>query len=235
LSLVLSFSIVAPALAEEAHPGVRAVADSVKPAYPADEDPQLEGTVDVSAKIPEAVVDLKYRSTDNFMKKDVYGGLRRCFLVPKAADMLAEAHTLLKERAPHLTFVLWDCARPRSVQKVMWEVVKGTKSQSYVANPHTRTGSIHNYGCAIDMSLWDTKAKAPVDMGTPYDFFGRKAEPRHELNFYKDGKLTSEQLANRLLLREVMLRTGFVILRNEWWHFNCGSNSYVRKTYKIIE
>jgi D-alanyl-D-alanine dipeptidase len=224
-----------PAHADEAHPGVRAVAADVQPAYPAEEDPQLPGTVDVGARLPEAVVDLKYRSTDNFMKRDVYGGLRRCFLVEEAADKLVAAHTLLQERAPGLTFVMWDCARPRRVQRVMWDVVKGTPSQSYVANPNTRTGSIHNYGCAIDMSLWDTKTKAPVDMGTGYDHFGKLAEPRHELNFHKSGKLTSEQLANRLLLREVMLRTGWHILRNEWWHFNCNSNSHVRKTYSIIE
>lgn len=223
------------ALAQEAHPGVREVGADVKPAFPPDEDPQLAGTVDVKTKVADVVIDLKYRSADNFMKRDVYGGLRRCFLVPEAADKLAKARALLKERDPDLTFVMWDCARPRRVQRVMWDVVAGTPSQSYVANPNTRTGSIHNYGCAVDMSLYSKRAAAPVDMGTPYDFFGRKAQPRHELTFWKNGELTSEQLANRLLLREVMLRAGFHLLRNEWWHFNCASNSHVRRTYKIIE
>jgi D-alanyl-D-alanine dipeptidase len=236
LGLVVLVAVGAPlAHAQEAHPGVRAVAADVKPAYPPDEDPQLPGTVDVTSRIDGVVVDLKYRSTDNFMKRDVYGGLRRCFLVPEAADKLARAHALLQKRDPDLTFVMWDCARPRRVQRVMWDVVKGTPSQSYVANPNTRTGSIHNYGCAVDMSLYSRSKKAPVDMGTPYDFFGRLAQPRHELNFWKEGKLTGEQLANRLLLREVMLRSGFHLLRNEWWHFNCASNSHVRRTYKIIE
>lgn len=219
---------------DEAHPGVRPVQD-VKPAFPLGEDVRLPGLVDVKERIPEVVVDLKYASTDNFMKADVYGGLRRCFLVPEAAEMLAKAHAILKERAPSLTFVMFDCARPRRVQRLMWEVVKGTPSQSYVANPYTRTGSLHNYGCAADMSLYDLEKGEPVDMGTPYDYFGKLAEPRHELTFWKQGKLKSEQLANRLLLREVMLRAGWHLLRNEWWHFNCADNATVRRKYAIIE
>lgn len=230
-----SRSAAAPQVSSPAHPGVRVLDASVEPAFAPEEDPQLPGLVDVGTRLPEAIVDLKYRSTDNFMKRDVYGGLRRLFLVGDAADMLVTAHHLLKQRAPQLTFVLWDGARPRRVQKIMWEAVKGTPSERYIANPYTRTGSIHSYGCAVDMSLYDLEEKAPVDMGTPYDHFGALSEPQHELTMYKDGELTNEQLANRLLLREVMLRAGFLIIPNEWWHFNCAPNDVVRRSYAIIE
>lgn len=230
----MSMAFASAAHADEAHPGVKPLGQ-VEPAYPRDQDVKLEGLVEVKERVPEAVVDLKYASADNFMKADVYGGLRRCFLVPDAADKLARAHAILKERAPKLTFVMWDCARPRRVQKIMWDVVKDTPSRHYVANPYTKTGSIHNYGCAADMSLWDTEKGAPVDMGTPYDFFGKLAEPRHELRFWKEGRLSSEQLANRLLLREVMLRAGFLVIPNEWWHFNCFDNATVRRRFPIIE
>ncbi|MFZ9887771.1 MAG: M15 family metallopeptidase [Myxococcota bacterium] len=223
------------ASAAEGHPGVRPVDASVQPAFAPDEDPHFPGLVDVGAKLPTAVVDLKYRSTDNFMKRNVYGGLRRCFLVEQAALMLERAQRLLEQRAPHLTFVLWDCARPRRVQKIMWEAVKGTPSQHYVANPYTRTGSIHNYGCAVDLGLYDRQQGTVVDMGTPYDYFGRLAEPRHEISFWKEGTLSSEQWSNRLLLREVMLRSGFLMIPNEWWHFNCAPNDVVRRTYSVIE
>lgn len=227
-------SLSLAARAEEAHPGVVPL-KHVKPAFPLGEDVTLPGLVDVQARLPGVVVDLKYASRDNFMGQDVYGGLRRCFLVAEAADKLAAAHALLQQRAPMLTFVLWDCARPRRVQRIMWDLVKDTPSRSYVANPHTKTGSIHNYGCAADMSLWDEAKGAPVDMGTPYDFFGKLAEPRHELTFLKQGKLSAEQLANRLLLREVMLRAGFLVIPNEWWHFNCFDNATVRRRYVIVE
>jgi D-alanyl-D-alanine dipeptidase len=206
-----------------------------EPAFPPGEDAVLAGLTDVTQLIPDAQVELKYATTDNFMRRDVYGGLKRCFLVDDAARMLADARAVLKERAPELTFVLYDCARPRRVQLVMWDVVKGTKEQGYVANPHKPPGSIHNLGCAVDMSLWDAKGNAAVDMGTPYDFFGRAAEPRHEVDLWKTGVLTSAQLANRLLLREVMLRAGFRILGHEWWHFDCAPSDRARKKYPLIE
>ena len=205
------------------------------PAFPVEQDAVLPGLVDVTTKIADARIELKYASADNFMKRDVYGGLKRCFLVEDAARMLADARAVLRQRAPELTFVMYDCARPRRVQLVMWDVVKGTKEQGYVANPHKPPGSIHNLGCAVDMSLWDSSANAPVDMGTPYDFFGKAAEPRHEVELWQSGALTSAQLANRLLLREVMLRAGFRMLGHEWWHFDCAISSEARKKYQVIE
>lgn len=204
------------------------------PVFPEDTDPSLPGLVDVGARLP-VKVELKYGTEDNFMKRDVYGGLRRCFLVDDAAKKLAAAHALLATRAPGITFVMYDCARPRRVQLVMWDVVAGTPSQGYVANPHKPPGSVHNTGCAVDLSLWDEKAGGPVDMGTPYDFFGKKAQPRHEVEHWKSGELTSEQYANRLLLREVMLRAGFRILPHEWWHFDCEAPAVARRKYPTIE
>ena len=231
--LLLCVVVSAAALAEESHPGVRKL-KSVTPAYPPDVDVTLPGMVDVQAGLPDVMVDLKYASRDNFMGVDVYGGLRRCFLVPAAMKKLARARQILAERAPGYTFVMWDCARPRRVQHVMWDVVKDTPSQNYVANPNTKTGSIHNYGCAVDMSLWELEKAAPVDMGTNYDHFGKRAEPRHELRLLKKGGLTPEQVANRLLLREVMLRAGFHVIPNEWWHFNCETNRVARKKFTAV-
>jgi D-alanyl-D-alanine dipeptidase len=224
--VVVAALLLAQAPAEAAPPA--------GPAFPSGTDVTLPGLVDVGAKLP-VHVELKYATDDNFMHRDVYGGLKRCFLVEDAARMLADAHALLQRRAPGLTFVMYDCARPRRVQLVMWDVVKGTKQQGYVANPHAPPGSVHNTGCAVDMSLWDTAKNAPLDMGTPFDFFGPAAQPRNEVDLWKAGSLSSEQLANRLLLREVMLRAGFRILPHEWWHFDCAPGGEARRKYPTIE
>ena len=218
-----------------------ALAQAVSPAptaFPPGSDAILPGLVDVGAVLPVRV-ELKYGTADNFMGRDVYGGLERCFLQKDAADKLAVAHALLQKQHPGWTFVMYDCARPRSVQIIMWDIVKGTGQQGYVANPHKAPGSVHNTGCAVDLSIWDTTAGGPaggaaVDMGTPYDFFGKKAQPRHEVDLWKTGALTSEQYANRLALREVMLRAGFRILPHEWWHFDCTDGSTARKKYPVI-
>ncbi len=204
------------------------------PAFPPGTDALLPGLVDVGATLP-VHVELKYGTADNFMKRDVYGGLKRCFLQPVASEMLTAAHKLLQQTHPGWTFAMYDCARPRRVQLIMWDVVKGTPQQGYVANPHKPPGSIHNTGCAVDLSLWDEKANAPVDMGTPYDFFGKKAEPRHEVELWKSGELTSAQYANRLALREVMLRAGWRMLPHEWWHFDCMDGGSARRKFTVIE
>lgn len=210
-----------------------AVASHAQTAFPATIDAVLPGLVDVGAALPVRV-ELKYGTADNFMGRDVYGGLKRCFLQPAAATMLATAHSLLQKQRPGLTFVMYDCSRPLSVQLIMWDIVKGTRKQGYVANPHKPPGSIHNIGCAADLSLWDTSSDSAVDMGTPFDFFGVMAEPRHEVDLWKSGALTSVQYANRLVLREVMLRAGFRMLPHEWWHFDCATGTEARKKYPVI-
>jgi D-alanyl-D-alanine dipeptidase len=204
------------------------------PAYPVGSDTTLPGLTDVGALVP-VKVELKYASTDNFMGRDVYGGLKRCFLVDDAAKMLAEALKVLKAGHPSWTFLMYDCARPRRVQLVMWDVVKGTKQQGYVANPHKPPGSIHNTGCAVDLSIYDEATQKPLDMGTGYDFFGSKAHPAKEVELWKKGELSNVQWANRLALREAMLRAGFRPLGHEWWHFDCAPSDVARKKYALIE
>jgi D-alanyl-D-alanine dipeptidase len=47
--------------------------------------------------------------------------------------------------------------------------------------------------------------------------------------------LSKEQKANRKLLSDVMLATGFYPLSHEWWHFNGLEKQKARQLYKIIE
>ena len=225
--------MLAAALAMQPAPAASTTAEA--PAFPVGVDATLPGLVDVKSVVPAVRVELKYATTDNFMHRDVYGGLKRCYLVDDATKMLSAAHTSLQAAHPSWTFVMYDCARPRRVQLIMWDVVKGTPQQGYVANPHTPPGSIHNTGCAVDLSVWDTATNSAVDMGTPYDFFGKKAHPAKEVELWKSGELTSLQLANRLALREAMLRAGWRILGHEWWHFDCAAGGVARKRYPVIE
>ena len=190
------------------------------------------GLVNVQSLDSTIRVDLKYAGVNNFMGEDVYEGLVKCFLRPEAAAKLAHSNKLLKKIRPDLSLLVVDGLRPRRVQKIMWNLVKGTSMQNYVANP--RWGSMHNYGCAVDITIIDNNGNR-LDMGTPVDYFGILAQIRHENEFLKSGKLTPEQIANRLLLRRVMTEAGFQTIPVEWWHFNAFSKKYVRKNYSIIE
>lgn len=177
------------------------------------------------------LVRLAYSTTDNFLKKDVYGDLERCYLRRSAAASLTRAVALLRKLRPDLRLLAYDCARPLSVQRAMWRMVRGTREQPYVANPVR--GSMHNLGCAIDLTLSNSEGR-PLDMGTPFDHAGPLAQPRLERAYVLRGKLTRTQWANRLLLRYVMTRAGFIPLDIEWWHFDCETPARARKLFKII-
>lgn len=177
-------------------------------------------------------VELRYATANNFMRKNVYGDLRACYLRKKVAKQLHEAVAALKKLRPDLRLRVYDCARPLAVQHKMWALVRGTPSARYVANP--AKGSMHNTGCAVDVTL-ATKQGAPLDMGTSYDYAGPLAQPRLERRYLIAGKLKPSQLSNRLLLRHVMVEAGFLPLAIEWWHFDCTTPKEARRRgYRAI-
>ena len=187
--------------------------------------------VDVSA-FPHVHTELRYATTNNFLKTNVYGDFHDCYLQKVAAKKFRKAVTLLSREHPGWKFLVFDCLRPRSIQKKFYAFVKGTPKQPYVANP--RTGSIHNYGFAIDLSLEDA-AGHELDMGTSFDAFTRLAEPRREAHYLATGQLTKKQVANRLILRHLMQQAGFIQLVNEWWHYDALPVRQVKSRYKIVE
>ncbi len=191
-----------------------------------------QGLVDVQTLDSTIRVELKYADTSNFMKANVYGDLRKCYLQPQAAQKLAAASAYLRKHHPDLRLLVVDGLRPRHVSQRMWDTVYGTPMQRYVANP--RWGSMHNYGCAVDLTLVDTTGRR-LDMGTPIDHFGPLAQPALEKKFLESKKITSEQVANRAILRKTMKAAGFHPIAIEWWHFNAFEKDYIRKHYKIIE
>lgn len=186
---------------------------------------------DVS-QIPGVYVDLRYASTDNFMGEDLYQELRTAFLHKTAAKKLEKAALLLQKRKPGWKLLVFDGLRPREIQQRLWDKVKGTDKQAYVADP--QKGSVHNYGFAVDLSLQDEQGKE-VDMGTPFDSFEPLAQPKLEERFLREGKLAPAQVDHRRLLRDVMEKTGFKQFTLEWWHFDALPKEAVKARYPIVE
>ena len=146
------------------------------------------GLVDVLAVDSTLRVKLMYSAPDNFMRRDVYGDLETAYLLPHFARKVAAAQRLLRERRPGWRLLVCDAARPVSVQRQMYELVKGTPNQVYVADG-TRGGR-HNYGVAVDVTLLD-ETGAPVDMGTPVDFFGDEAHTGNEPALAAEGRISA--------------------------------------------
>lgn len=178
------------------------------------------------------LIDLRYGTTNNFVGENMYGDFQQAYLHRLAAEKLFLAIKFLKEEHPHYKLIIFDALRPRSVQYLLWNKVKGTAEEIYVANP--KSGSVHNYGFAVDLSVVNEK-NTELDMGTPYDNFTELAHPEFEEKFLKEGKLTQTQINNRLILRKVMVRAGFAPLTHEWWHFDALPKSELKQRYKIVE
>ncbi len=216
--------------------GIPVFSQNERPA-PCDDERRLEaaGLVDVQAVDPSILVELKYSTTDNFVGKDVYGCITRAFLQKEPARKLARASELLQQQRPDLRLLVYDGARSRAVQRKLWAALPKVPPKlrtNYVADPDE--GSIHNFGCAVDLTVASADGK-PLDMGTTYDFFGDLAYPRKEAQLLKAGKLTAEQVRNRKLLRAVMQEAGFDPITSEWWHFNALSRKKAGQQYGIIE
>jgi zinc D-Ala-D-Ala dipeptidase len=156
------------------------------------------------------VLDLKYATEDNFVKEQLYD-CPRCFLRPEVARALQEAQGEFKSMG--LRIKLLDCYRPSPVQQRLWDKVPNA---SYVTPPSK--GSMHNRGLAVDLTLVDADGKE-LDMGTPYDFFGREAH-------HTCTDLPEEVLDNRRLLKSTMAEFGFKSIRTEWWHYSFPKSSF---------
>lgn len=190
------------------------------------------GLVDVLDVIPSIKVDLRYATADNFVGEVLYPSTTRCFLRMETILKLLKAACYLKESNPAYTFIIFDGARPQSVQYKMYEMAKSKGQTKYVASP--LKGSLHNFGTAVDISLFDLDSNKELDMGTPFDFFGPEAQPRFQESLLREGKLSALQLSNRNLLKKVMKKAGFRSIQTEWWHFEAFEKNYVRSVFKII-
>jgi D-alanyl-D-alanine dipeptidase len=186
--------------------------------------------VDITTN-PNVRLDKRYACTNNCCGEILDSNRYSCTLHPIAAAKFQKASEILAKEEPGWKFIVFDAFRPISVQKKLYQHVRGTPRAHYVAYP---SFSIHCYGFAIDLSLIDAKGKA-IDMGTDFDDFSQLAEPRYEQSNLRSGKLTKEQYTNRLLLRSVMKRAGFHQLQKEWWHYEALPEHVIRQKYRQLE
>jgi D-alanyl-D-alanine dipeptidase len=164
----------------------------------------------------------------------MYGNFNKAYLQKDVAVKLVQAQRYLNELKLGYRLIIYDAVRPRSVQQKMWDTLKVPFNEKikFLSNP--ALGSLHNFGAAVDISILDEKHHA-LDMGTPFDYEGELAYPESETKLLKEGKLTSEQVDNRKLLRMVMNKAGFFNIETEWWHFNSCTLEKAIEKYKIIE
>ena len=191
------------------------------------------GLVNIHDISPEIIVDLMYARDDNFTGQAMYRDLRQAYLRPEAAKAVGRAQAELSRSHPGYRLKIHDASRPMSVQRKMYNTVRGTSKARYVSNPRNG-GGLHNYGMAVDISIVDDKG-VELPMGTKVDHLGIEANIDREKTLVKNGKITEHERKNRLLLRREMTMAGFKPLRSEWWHFNLCTRAYARTHLPLID
>lgn len=153
------------------------------------------------------LLDIRYATTNNFAGRAVYTEAK-AFLQRPAAEALVKVNKELKPLGFGL--LIFDGYRPWSVTKLFWDITPKAKRE-FVADP--KSGSRHNRGCAVDLSLYDLKTGKEIKMTGEYDEMSEQS--------YKDySGGTAAQRDLRDLLIGKMEANGFKVLDNEWWHFD---------------
>jgi len=182
------------------------------------------GFVVLTDVVPDVLLEIRYYSTFNFVGTRVDGYDEPLALITREA---AQALKAVSDEAISLGYRLkiWDTYRPQMAVDhfCRWgENVTDTLTkryfypyldkdvvfdQGYIAR---RSG--HSRGSVADLTLVDMKTGRDIDMGYGFDWFGEESHPDYK-------GITEEQFNNRMLLRKLMLKHGFLPIEEEWWHF----------------
>jgi D-alanyl-D-alanine dipeptidase len=174
--------------------------------------------------IPSIKVELRYFSNNNFLGIPVDSYKREvAILTVQAAEALKHVQDELKQY--NLSIMIYDSYRPQTAVNhfVRWARVlndtinkrafyPNVKKQHLFKEGYISSQSGHSRGSTMDITLVDITTCEPLDMGSPYDFFGPES-------WIANNNLTTQQRANRMLLQTVMLKHGFRYYTKEWWHF----------------
>lgn len=195
--------------------GTSAVPGSGVP--PVSDAARAAGFVDVRSVVPDAVIDLRYATTNNFTHTQLYPADARCLVHQSMAPGLTAAAAALRPQGQLLVF--WDCYRPHDVQVQMFKVVP---NPAWVARPGQYAHS-HEAGLSVDVTFTSAQPCESgrqaagfclAEMGTDFDDFTSRATA------FATQDVSVEAQANRARLRDAMKYGGLTVYSGEWWHFN---------------
>ena len=201
------------------------------------------GFVTLTDVVPDAILEIRYFGTYNFVGRRIDGYLEPTALLTKrAADSLKAVSDDVKAKGYRLK--IYDAYRPQRAvgHFVQWaKAIPDTMMKSYFypdldkrvlfVQGYIAKRSGHSRGSTVDLTLFDMKTEKEVDMGGTFDWFGPESHPYFCGNPVtgkytgdnskspKGRRITREQFENRMILRRAMMRHGFKPLDSEWWHF----------------
>ncbi|MDO5968482.1 M15 family metallopeptidase [Flavivirga aquimarina] len=198
-----------------------------------------EGFVYVQDVIPDLEVELRYYTSNNFVGKPVNGyQSNKLILTYETANKLKLVHEALQEQ--NLCLKVYDGYRPQQAVNhfILWARDLNDTINKHIFYPNVEKKNLfkeqyiasrsgHSRGSTVDLTIIDGNTGKPLDMGSPYDFFGQESWVNYE-------KLTDKQKANRQLLQTVMLKHGFRNYSKEWWHFTLRGEPFPNTYFDFI-
>jgi len=161
--------------------------------------------IEIKKAIPNIKLDIRYATTNNFMKQKMYRQAR-AFARKPVVEALKKIQAELNRKGYGLK--IFDGYRPFNVTV---EFYKKASDKNFVANP--AKGSKHNRGCAVDLTLINLKTGKELQMATAYDSFSVAAAANYQ-------PVSPEVKKNRDFLIVTMKKHKLHVLENEWWHYD---------------
>lgn len=204
--------------------------------------------VAISDVVPDAILEIRYFGTYNFVGTRIDGYEQPTALLTKeAAEALKAVSDDVKSKGYRLK--IYDAYRPQKAVDnfVRWaEDIPDTLMKTYFypdldksvlfEQDYIAEKSGHTRGSTVDLTLFDMTTEKELDMGGTFDFFGPESHPdfcgNPDTDTYTGGTspagrtITAEQFHNRMILRQAMLRHGFKPIYSEWWHFTLKDEPY---------
>lgn len=189
------------------------------------------GFVLLSDVIPHIVQEIRYFSSYNFIGERIDGYEEPCALLTReAARALKAVSNEMIVQGYRLK--IFDAYRPANAVRyfVLWGIedqdirmkpyfYPELEKQELFAKGYIASQSSHSRGSTVDLTLLDMKTGKEVDMGSPFDLFSELSHPDCR-------DVTDEQYENRMILKDAMVRNGFVPIECEWWHFTLEDEPY---------
>ena len=188
--------------------------------------------VDLADFLPDAILEIRYHTSYNFVGTPIDGYEQPTALLTREAaealravsdDVIAQGYRLkiydaYRPQCAVDHFVRWAANLPDSLMKRYFypDVDKSLLfEEEYIMKK-----SGHTRGSTVDLTLFDMTTEKELDMGGTFDRFGIESHPDYTAT------ITPEQYANRMILRDAMVRHGFKTLDSEWWHFTLADEPY---------
>ena len=189
------------------------------------------GFVVLADAVPGIIQEIRYYSTYNFIGDRIDGYEEPCALLTKeAARALNSVSGEMAAQGYRLK--VFDAYRPATAVKhfVLWSIddldlrmkpffYPDLDKAELFRRGYIAKQSSHSRGSTVDLTLLDMTTGKEVDMGSPFDLFSEVSHPDYR-------GISEEQYANRMYLRDAMLRNGFLPIDCEWWHFTLANEPY---------